>query len=335
MLNNNLRFSKFQTGLIILALLFFYFWYQAVSNQFTGEASKEFQLSRGDNFITIGANLKSAGIIKSKLVFWFITLARGSVNNLQAGQYVFEPKLNLIEIIKKIENGRALKENEITVVIPEGFNLAEIQQRFQEAGFNQEIALTKLKATPLSDSFGWLNLVSTQFNTLEGFLFPDSYRFQKDASSQEILNKILKNFETKTEELRAPKILKGRNFYDILIMASILEKEVPPQDMPLAAGVLWKRLELDMPLQVDATLVYILGRAIKSSDTTMLDSPFNSYKFKGLPPTPISNPGLIAMKAALNPQVSDYLFYLSSAKEGKTIFSTTLEEHNLAKIKHL
>lgn len=334
MLNNNLRFSKFQAGLIILALLFFYFWYQAVSNQFAGESPKNFKLNRGENFISIGANLKSAGVIKSKLAFWLVALAHGSINNLQAGQYVFEPRLNLLEIIKKIENGQAL-EDEVTLIIPEGFDLAEIEQRLKEAGLTQELKLTQIKATAWLSGFGWLNLVGTKFNTLEGFLFPDSYRFKKDAASQEILTKILKNFETKTDELRRREVLKGRNFYDILIMASILEKEVPPQDMPLAAGVLWKRLQLDMPLQADATLVYVLGRPMKSSDAVTLDSPYNSYKFKGLPPTPISNPGLIAIKAALNPQASDYLFYLSSSKNGKTIFSKTLEEHNLAKIKHL
>ena len=105
--------------------------------------------------------------------------------------------------------------------------------------------------------------------------------------------------------------------------------------MPLAAGVLWQRLAIGMALQADATLVYDLGRPIKRSDTTELDSLYNTYKYQGLPPTPIANPGLAALNAALNPQHSNYLYYLSRSSDGTTVFSETLEQHNLAKAKYL
>ena len=166
--------------------------------------------------------------------------------------------------------------------------------------------------------------------SLEGFLFPDTYRFSKDASIKEIVERMLKRFETKN-----PDLIKNKDFYKVLTLASILEEEVLPKDMPTAAGVLWNRLELDMPLQVDATLVYKLGRPIERTDISSLNSPYNTYRYNGLPPTPISNPGLVSINAALNPQKSNYLYYLSKPLDKTTIFSETLEEHNLAKAKYL
>jgi UPF0755 protein len=170
---------------------------------------------------------------------------------------------------------------------------------------------------------------------LEGLLFPDTYRVDKEKDPETTISKVLSNFESKTSAWRAQALLLGKDFYEVLIMASILEKEVPPEDMALAAGVLWRRLRIGMPLQVDATLVYALGRAIAKSDTVTLNSPYNTYKYKGLPPTPICSPGLAALSAALYPRDGGYLYYLSRTSDHKTIFSRTLEEHNLARAKYL
>lgn len=332
---SNFKSDRLYLGLIVLALFSFYLWRQVVSSQFFG-GEKEIAVNRGDNFLEIAHNLKLAGIIKSRLAFIAASVYRGSFLALKAGRYVFEPGLNLHQIISKIEKGDAVfGSNETVVTIPEGFTLADIAKRLEEAGFDDAEAMIKMKVGSFAEKFSWLSAVDLERETLEGFLFPDTYRFPNDASVKEVVERMIKRFDAKTAAVRQAAEISRRDFYDVLIMASILEKEVPPADMPLAAGVLWKRLELDIPLQADASLVYDLGRPIKRSDTTSLYSHYNTYKYQGLPPTPISNPGLVALNAALYPQKSNYFYYLSRSSDGKTIFSETLEQHNLAKAKYL
>ncbi len=145
---------------------------------------------------------------------------------------------------------------------------------------------------------------------------------------------MLKQFEQRVvfDSLPALKA-QNRDLYQIIIMASLLEKEVRTfEDKKLVSGILWKRLKSDMPLQVDATISYITGKKTTkiSLEELQIDHPYNTYKYKGLPPGPISNPGLESIKAAFNPEDSPYWFYLST-QEGKTIFSQTYQQHLKAK----
>ena len=276
---NNLILSKLRAGLVILTLAIFYFGYQVFSRQFVTPQSKQFAIKRGDNFLVIGKNLKSAGLIKDRLVFSTLVLVKSAAGHLKAGEYIFESGSTLDQIINKIKKGEVvLGSDEMVLGLPEGLNLAQISELIKsEAG---KINLNNIKASSWAGKFPGLAVVDKKYNTLEGFIFPDTYRFNKEAADTEILERILKNFDSKTSEFKTRTVLNGRNFYDILKMASILEKEVPPADMPVAAGVLWKRLRLGMPLQVDASLVYALGRPIKRSDTTTLDSHYNTYKYQ-------------------------------------------------------
>lgn len=328
------KFTKIQIGLILLALFSFYFLNQSMAVHFSDK--KEINIDRGDSFLEIAQNLKESGVIKSRLAFSAIVVFSGNFNSLKAGQYEFDSGTNVFGIAEKIIKGDVLPgSDEIVVAFPEGLGMSEIILRLKEAGLNDADKIENLKASAFVDKFPWLNLVSSRYNNLEGFLFPDTYRFPKDASLEEVVEIMLKQFEIKTAELRKREVLMGRNFYEILTVASILEEEVPVKDMPIVSGILWKRIGMDMLLQVDSTLVYDLGRPIKRSDINTLDSDFNTYKYKGLPPTPISNPGLASISAAAYPQESDYLYYLSRAGDGATIFSRTFEEHNLARSKYL
>ncbi len=330
----SIRFTKLQIGLILLALFSFYFWNQSAAPYYSDK--KEISIKRGDSFLEIAQNLKTSGIIKSRLVFSSLVVFSGNFNSLKAGQYEFNPGTSVFGIIKKITKGDVLfGSDEIVVTIPEGLNMSEIILKLREAGFSDAAKIENIKASAFVDKFPWLNLVNSRYNNLEGFLYPDTYRFSKDASLSEVVERMLSQFESKTSQLRTRESLAGRNFYEILIIASILEKEVPPADMPVTSGILWKRIKMDMPLQVDATLVYDLGRPIKRADIDTLDSDFNTYKYKGLPPTPISNPGLAAIRAATYPQDSNYLYYLSRSSDKTTIFSKTFEEHDLARSKYL
>jgi len=164
---------------------------------------------------------------------------------------------------------------------------------------------------------------------LEGYLFPDTYWIRRGASLEEIVEKMKTNFQEKTKGLEITP--------EIVIMASLIEKEVKTkEDKELVSGILWKRLEDKMPLQVDATITYITGKRTTkiSKEETQIDSPYNTYKYLGLPIGPICNPGLESIMAALYPKDSEFWYYLSSP-EGKTYFSKTLEEHNIKKAKYL
>lgn len=330
---NNSKFKKLIfIGLAVLTLFCFYIVSKTISPQFL-DGKKEIAIKKGENLLEIAGNLEAAGIIKSKVSFIISSILRGTHSALKAGQYVFDPGLNLRQILSRIEKGEALfGYDDVVVTIPEGLTLGGIIDRLEKSGFKDASDIRGIKASSLEDTFDWLKLVPPKNDTLEGFLFPDTYRFSKDASAQEIAIKMLNRFDSKTKDIRK---VSGKDFYNVLKMASILEEEVIPSDMFLASGVLWKRLSIGMPLQVDASLVYELGRPIKRSDIDTLNSLYNTYKNKTLPPTPISNPGLISLVAAVYPEKSNYLYYLSRSSDKVTIFSTTFEEHSLAKSKYL
>ena len=173
---------------------------------------------------------------------------------------------------------------------------------------------------------------------LEGFLFPDTYQFPLRVSGEEVVKKMRDNFDKKlTPDLKKEIQRQGKTISEIITMASLIEKEVSKnEDKELVSGILWKRLKNNIPLQVDATITYITGKRTTkiSKEETQIDSPYNTYKYLGFPPGPICNPGIDSIKAAIYPKNSEYWYYLSTP-EGKTIFSKTLEEHNIAKEKYL
>jgi UPF0755 protein len=168
--------------------------------------------------------------------------------------------------------------------------------------------------------------------SLEGFLFPDSYEYNKDTVTiKHVIESMLDNFNSKLSSKMQESIKdQNKTLFEIITMASILEKEVrTANDMKVAAGLLWKRIESGMPLQVDATTIYFLGHNHLKSSDLKVDSPYNTYTNKGLPKGPISNPGLKAINATIYPEDSPYWFYLSKPT-GETVFSKTFEEHRRA-----
>ena len=234
-----------------------------------------------------------------------------------------------IEIVNKFSRGLAETED-VEVAIPEGTNLADLVRIMEKTGlFRAREILNKD------------NLV------YEGFLFPDTYRFAADEEPNAILNKMLSNFSIKTAEFFNARDLMSSYNKRILVIASLLEKEVRTEEaMRLVAGIIEKRLERRMPLEIDATVGYGVcypefqrGNYCDVSKVNIIDnlkgdSVYNTYVIKGLPPAPIVNPGLKAIQAALLPEASDYLYYLS-AKDGTTIFSKTAAEHLANRKKYL
>ncbi|MFA6551827.1 MAG: endolytic transglycosylase MltG, partial [Patescibacteria group bacterium] len=232
---------------------------------------------------------------------------------------------------------------EQTIKILEGWNIKEIGEYLEKNKIvKAEDFITLTKPAPGS----CFSLASCQVSiladipagaTLEGYLFPDTYRIFKNATAEDIVAKMLKNFDNKlTAEMRADIKKQGKSLPDIIILASIIEKEVPrPEDMKKIAGIFYQRLKINMALQSDATINFITnkGTTRPSADDLQINSPYNTYKNPGLPPGPISNPGIEAIKAAIYPQAGDYFYFLTTP-EGQVIYSRTYAEHLAAKYKY-
>jgi len=206
------------------------------------------------------------------------------------------------------------------VTIPEGSTIYEVAKILNKniSNFNEALFLDLAKEK-------------------EGYLFPDTYFFLPNSSPEEIISIMTKNFESKTSSLLPTVEEFGKSLKDVVIMASIIEREVmTPEDRRMVSGILWKRIAIGMPLQVDAAFIYVNGTTTPglALKDLKIDSPYNTYLYKGLPIGPIGNPGLDAIRATLEPKSSPNLYYLSD-KEGVTHYARTFEEHKENKEKYL
>jgi len=323
--------------LISLIFLFLAFIFYLTGRPF--QSSKIFIVESGQSLQKISQNLKNQQFLNSRYPFYFYVLIKGKDKELKPGYYSLSPSDSFMDIADKIIEGKNLKE-EITII--EGWNLKDIGEYLEAKGIISQAedfygSDSSIAEKDFSEEFDFLKDKPKDL-LLEGYLFPDTYEINKGASIEEIVSKMLDNFDQKlTPDLREEIKKQNKTIFEIVIMASLLEKEVKTkEDKELVSGILWKRLENKIPLQVDATITYITGKkTVKvSKEETQIDSPYNTYKYLGLPFGPICNPGLESILAAIYPQDSEYLYYLSTP-EGETIFSKTLEEHNLNKAKYL
>jgi len=317
---------------IVLVSCFLFLVFIAANELYLPHASyvgnKKIAIAQGFGSRKIGELLKDKGIIRSKWAFVIYLSLKGNASRLKPGVYTFINQ-SIPEITMDLVEG---SNRERTITIPEGWTVQEIKNYLENEGFD-----TAREFSIPVDRFPYLEEIPRKFS-FEGYLFPDTYRIFQDATWESIVLKMLENFDRKlTPELRAEIARQKKTFFEIVTMASMIEKEViSEEDRALVSGILWKRLKLGIGLQVDATIIYIRnqGNGKISTSDTKIDSPYNTYKYRGLPIGPISNPGLSAIKAAIYPKESPYLYYLSTP-DGRTIFSKTLEEHNQAKAKYL
>jgi UPF0755 protein len=329
--------KKFFIFLILIIILFFvrFFWQGIYLPK--EKNSKEyviFKINRGEGVKEISQNLEREKLIKRSWFFIIYNFFTCNTPKLQAGTYLLSPSMSIPEIVEKFVKGDVVKEK---ITILEGWTIEDIANYLQEKGILNKEDFLKATKKDFSDEFEFLKEKPKNLS-LEGYLFPDTYEVKLGENSEEIINKMLKNFNSKlTQSLREEIKRKNKTIFEILIMASLLEKEVKTkEEKELVAGILWKRLENKIPLQVDATITYITGKKTTkiSLKDIQIDNPYNTYKYLGLPPGPICNPGLESILAAIYPKESDYWYYLS-IPNGKTIFSKSLKEHNIAKSKYL
>jgi UPF0755 protein len=291
-----------------------------------------FKIEKGQGVREIGDSLSEQSLIKSLGVFKFYSLVSGRAQKFLPGVYELSTGMSTPEIVSMLTTPGA---NEIQVTIPEGSTAKDAAEILAEAGVWKKGTPFGAPSKELQAEYPFL----TNAGSYEGFIFPDTYRIALDAPPETIVRMFLDNFQ-----IKAWSLLEGKqNWYQTLTLASILEREVPVyQDRQMVAAILLRRTRIKMPLQVDATVSYAkCGGLIKTCGSlnitkgdTVLNSPYNTYSRVGWPPTPISNPGAAAIKAALAPKDNPYLYYLS-AKTGETMYSKTLEEHNSKRAKYL
>lgn len=298
-----------------------------------------FLVERGEGSVEIARNLKQSGLIRWEAPFLIYVAIDNVARKLQAGTYLLSPDMNIPKIADKLAKGETTKEK-ITII--EGQDLKDIAALLEEKKMFIRADFSAALERDFSSEYEFLKDKPPSLG-LEGYIFPDTYEADQKTSAEEFVRMALDNFDKKmTANLREEARNRNKKIFEIVTMASLIEKEVQTQnDKKIVSGILWKRLKSGMPLQVDATISYITGNKngrVSIADTK-IDSPYNTYKYKGLPLGPISNPGLDSIVAAIYPVESPYWYYLSApGQEGgqpKTIFSKTLEEHNAAKAEYL
>ncbi|MGB6973451.1 MAG: endolytic transglycosylase MltG [Terracidiphilus sp.] len=287
-----------------------------------GPESETFvEIAPGESTARIAEQLEEAGIIRNRYAFDLLRwVERGS---LKAGEYRFDHRAQMTEVYARIERGDVYTR---TVIVPEGANIFEIGQRLEEAGLGTEDEFLKAQAQNL----GLIQDMDPKATSLEGYLFPDTYRFTRAETMTQILKTMVGQFRKEAAALD----LTG-NMHNVVTMASLVERETAVNgERPIVASVFENRLARKMPLMTDPSVIYGLelegewrGR-IYASDLKR-NTPYNTYLRAGLPPGPIANPGAKALAAAMHPAETKYLYFVAAGTnpQGQSLFASTLAEH--------
>jgi len=221
------------------------------------------------------------------------------------------------------------KINTVKLTIPEGYTDSQIGQALEKSGLVTQKDFVNEVQNWTDNSYWVLKGVPNDAHKLDGFLYPSTYSFSKKASSKTIINEMLKTFEKKMEPNKEYITKNNLNIRNIVITASLIEKEAGKNvDRPKISSVIYNRLNKNMPLQIDSTILYIIGHKNKLYNKDLaVQSPYNTYLHKGLPPSPICNPGISSINAAIHPAKTDYLYYVLNSKTNEHIFSKTYIDH--------
>jgi len=298
---------------------------------FKGHSNPEQPLviERGASLPEISRTLKDHGIIPSEEIFeWYVRLT-GQAATLQAGEYLFKGPVDLFEVSRMLRLG-LVHYRKLTV--PEGLTLREIARRLDERDFGSEDNFLQAM-TRVDWITGWDPEAS---DNLEGYLFPETYFFSRPMSEEEIVQSIVENFSeqwTSRHSMRAREL--NLTVREVITLASLIEEETGlAEERPLVSSVFHNRLKRNLKLACDPTVIYAVSLAkefdgiIHRSDLEF-DSPYNTYLYPGLPPGPISNPGMAAIEAALYPAEGDFLYFVSK-NDGGHVFSSSYRDHRRA-----
>ena len=331
-ITNPKKFSVivFIVVIILGAIVFRYVWGAGVMLK-TGDI----EIRQGEPASQIWRELVNDGY-SDRTIPWKWYGRSGSAEKIQAGIYHVEKGEKIKPVITRFITGD-VSDSEVSITFPEGFTLQQIGERLEQHGIGTAKDFEKEAVVKnYADKFSFLQPLSAN-RSLEGYLFPDTYRIAKNDTMHDVIMKMLGNFDAKiTQDMRDSAKAQGRTLDQVVTMASIIEKEVfHTEDLPPVAGIFWKRLDQQLGLYADSTIRYALQKTDELTVKDLAtDSPYNTRKYKDLPPTAIGNPGLIAIQAALNPQKTDYYYYLTTP-DGTTVFAKTNDQHNANKVKYL
>jgi UPF0755 protein len=278
-------------------------------------------LAPGSSTPSIGRQLEAAGVVRSQFGFDLLRFVRRG--RLRAGEYRFDHPASVTEVYDRIARGDVYT---IALIVPEGASVFEIAARAQQAGFctRQEFLEAAVEQVGLIDD------LDPSAKSLEGYLFPDTYRFGRTIGADGIIAAMVRRFRTAAAQLGL-----DENVHQTVILASLIERETAVNaERPLVASVFENRLAKNMPLMADSTIIYGLQLenrwrgAIYQSDLAH-DTAYNTYLHSGLPPGPIANPGIPSLRAAMHPARTDYLYFVAAGNnpQGRSLFSSTLDQH--------
>ena len=287
-----------------------------------GPATATFvEVAPGSSAVRIGRQLESAGVVRSRFAFYLVRWWKKGT--LQAGEYRFDHPATVEEVYARIVRGDVYT---VTVVVPEGATMFDIGTRLEQAGLGTRRQFLEEQA----QQTGLIADLDPQAKSLEGYLFPDTYRFARKATTAQIAAAMVRQFR-----LAAQRLGLKENVHAVVTMASLVERETAlDTERPLVASVFQNRLARKMPLMTDPAVIYgleLAGQwrgAIYQADLKR-NTPYNTYLHAGLPPGPIANPGMRSLRAAMNPARTDYLYFVAAGAnpQGQSLFSSTLEEH--------
>jgi len=289
--------------------------YWGLEGPYRGYASNEqfVDIPTGLGTRAIGARLVAAGVIRDSLTFRAALWASGRDTRLKAGEYRFAEAMTPLAVIDKLRRGDVFV---IHITFPEGLNVFEMSKIFESKGFGSAESFIKVG------------------RRLEGFLFPETYALSRHTDAPRLVHLMNEAFEhALTPEIKAAAAARGLSITQLATLASIVEKETGNSaERPLVASVYENRLRLGMLLQCDPTVIYALELAGRYDgnirrDDLSFDSPYNTYRYPGLPPGPIASPGLASLDAVVHPAESEYLYFVSR-NDGSHVFARTLAEHS-------
>lgn len=308
-------------------------YYRSASKAVDPKSNKEIivEIPEGSRAKDISNILREEKLIKNKRVFVSNVKNSKNAEKVKAGKYKFSQNMNNKMIIDKLIAGKIYQDG-IKVTFPEGSVSTDVVDKLVKNGIGKREVYVKLFRSPKEFSKKYSFLSNSKITTLEGFLYPETYFFKKGITEKEVFEKMLAEFEKKYNKEVKPIIEKNKfDFYDTIIMASIVEKEsVNDEDRDIIAGIFYNRLDKNMKLQSDAVLQY--GLPERKSRVLYKDlkveTPYNLYLNAGLPPTPVANPGIKSLIAAARPKDTDYLYFVTGT-DGKNYYSKTFEEHKV------
>lgn len=306
-----------------------------------------FSVPKGATTRQVGSELKEKGLIDNVYLFVGYAMLQDANGKIQAGDYTLDKNMSMGKMLDVLTSGLVTR-NEKKVVLLEGWSNKQVIAKVDESGLATEEQFND--ALELNYNFKFSDFGQTI--SYEGFLFPDTYQFSANLDAEDIIQRMLTNFESRiTDQMLEDMQRKNLSMQDVVTLASIVEREVGrafnvqltptvlatmQKERETVASVFYNRLEIDMPLQSDATVNYATGKSDRRALLSDLetDSPYNTYANQGLPPGPIGNPGLNSIRAVIYPADTDYLYFLNN-QEGTAYFGKSLDEHNSNRQKYL